>query len=87
MHVLEEYPDNKRWNIQKRNIFVKLIYSIKTNMISNILSKFLAKVLRNSIKYVVPREGLGGLSGVLKVDFLRAMAIQSAFADDSFKWR
>ena len=54
-------------------------------MISNILSKFLVKVLRNSIKYVVPREGLGGPSGALKVDFLRAMTIQSAFVDDSFK--
>ena len=54
-------------------------------MISNILSKFLVKVLRNSIKYVVPREGLGGLLGALKVDFLRAMTIESAFVDDSFK--
>ena len=44
--------------------FVKLIYSIKTNMITSILSKFLFRFLKNSIKYVVSR----GVSVALKVE-------------------
>ena len=44
--------------------FVKLIYSIKTNMITSILSKFLFRFLKNSIKYVVSR----GVAVALKVE-------------------
>ena len=68
-----------------KKMCVKLIYSIKTNMIISFLSKFLVKFLRNSIKYVVLRAVLGALSGALKFALLRAMDIQSAFSDDSFK--
>ena len=71
--------------MQKKEIFVKLIYSIKTNMITSLFSKFLAKILRCSIKYIVSREVLGELSGALKVALLRAVIIQSAFLDDSCK--
>ena len=42
---------------------------------------FLVMFLRNSIKYVVS----SALSEALKVALLRAMAIQSACSDDSFK--
>ena len=70
---------------RKKEMCVKLIYSIKTNTIISFFSKFLVKFLRNSIKYVVSRAVLGALSGTLKVTLLRAMAIQSAFSDDSFK--
>ena len=66
---------------RKKEMCVKLIYSIKTNTIISFFSKFLVKFLRNSIKYVVSRA----VSGALKVALLRAMAIQSAFSDDSFK--
>ena len=71
--------------MQKKKIFVKLIYSIKINLITSFFSKSLVKFLRNSIKYVVSRAVLGALSDALKVALLRAMAIQSAFPDDSFK--
>ena len=71
--------------MQKKEIFVKLIYSIKTNMITSLFSKFLAKILRCSIKYIVSREVLGELSGALKVALLRAVIIQSALLDDSCK--
>ena len=37
----------------KKETFVKLIYSIKTNLIANFFSKYLVKFLRNSIKYLV----------------------------------
>ena len=78
-------PNKKRAGKRKKERCVKMIYSIKTNTIINFLSKFLVKFLRNSIKYVVSRAVLGALSGALKVALLRAMAIQSAFSDDSFK--
>ena len=42
---------------------------------------FLVMFLRNSIKYVVS----SAFSEALKVALLRAMAIQSACSDDSFK--
>ena len=54
-------------------------------MITSLFSKFLAKILRSSIKYIVSREVLGELSGALKVALLRAVIIQSAFLDDSCK--
>ena len=63
----------------KKKIFVKFIYSIKTNLITSFFSKYLVKFLRNSIKYVVSRVVLGTFSGALKVALLRAMTIQSAF--------
>ena len=70
---------------RKKEICVKLIYSIKTNTIISFFSKFLVKSLRNSIKYAVSRVVLDALSGELRFALLRAMAIQSAFSDDSFK--
>ena len=66
----------------RKKMCVKLIYSIKTNTIISFFSKFLVKFLINSI---VSRAISGALSGALKVALLRAMAIQSAFSDDSFK--
>ena len=65
-------------------MYVKLIYSIKTNTIISFFSHIFSQVL-NSIKYVVSRAAPGAVSGALKVAFLRAMANQSAFSDDSFK--
>ena len=85
MHGRGNFPNNKIYSMQKKEIFVKLIYFIKTNLITSFFSKFLVKFLRNSIKYVVSRAVSGALSGALKVALLRAMAIQSAFSDDSFK--
>ena len=84
MHGWGISPNNKRSSKQEKTC-VKLIYSIKTNTIISFFSKFLVKFLRNSIKYVVSRAVSGALSGALKVALLRAMAIQSAFSDDSFK--
>ena len=78
-------PIRKEIASRKKEICVKLIYSTKTNTIISFFSKFLVKFLRNSIKYVVSRAVSGALSGALKVALLRAMAIQSAFSDDSFK--
>ena len=78
MHSWEVFPSNKRYSTQKKK-FVKLIYSIKTNLITSFFSKFLVMFFRNSIKYVVSRVVLGALSGALKVALLIVMIIQSAF--------
>ena len=51
---------------------------MKTNWVTSFFSKFLLRILRNSIKYVVWRVVSGALSGVLKVTLLTAMTIQSA---------
>ena len=77
----EFLPITKEVASRKKKRCVKLIYSIKTNTIISFVSKFLVKFLSNSIKYVVSRA----VSGALKVTLLRAMAIQNAFSDDSFK--
>ena len=79
MHGWRVFPYYKKYSMQKKEIFVKLIYSIKTNMITSFFSKFLVKFLRNSINYVVFRA----VSGALNVSLLRVMTIQSAFSDDS----
>ena len=76
-----EFPPIITEVASRKKICLKLIYSIKTNTIISFLSKFLVKFLSNSIKYVVSRA----VSGALKVTLLRAMAIQNAFSDDSFK--
>ena len=76
-----EFPPIIKEVASRKKICLKLIYSIKTNTIISFLSKFLVKFLSNSIKYVVSRA----FSGALKVTLLRAMAIQNAFSDDSFK--
>ena len=70
---------------RKKEMCVELIYSIKTNTIISFFFKFLVKFLRNCIKYVVSRAVSGALLGALKAALFRAMAIQSAFSDDSFK--
>ena len=77
----EFLPITKEVASRKKKICVKLIYSIKTNTIISFFFKFLVRFLRNSIKYVVSRAVLGAL----KFALLRAMVIQSAFSDDSFK--
>ena len=78
-------PIRKEVASKKKEMCVKLIYSIKTNTMISFFSKFLVEFLRNSIIYVVSRAVSGALSGTLKVALLRA--IQSAFSDDSFKWK
>ena len=79
MHVWDFSPITKDIVCRKKEIFVKLIYSIKTNLVTSFYSKFLVKFWRNSAKYVVSRVVLGALSGALKVALLTAMTIQSAF--------
>ena len=79
MHGWGVFPNNKRYSMQKKEIFVKLIYSIKTNLITSFFSKFLVKFWRISAKYVVSRVVSGALSGALKVALLTVMTIQSAF--------
>ena len=79
--AVEFLPLRKEVASRKKEICVKLIYSTKTNTIISFFSKFLVKFLRNSIKYVVLRA----VSSALKVSLLKAMVIQSAFSDDSFK--
>ena len=81
----EFLPIRKEVASRKKEICVKLIYSIKTTTIISFFSKFLVKFLTNSIKYAVSRVVLDALPGALRVALLRAMAIQSAFSDDSFK--
>ena len=76
----EFFPITKEVASRKKKMCVKLIYSIKTNTIISFFSKFLVTFLRNNLKYVVSRA----VSGTLKVALSRAMAIQSAFSDDSF---
>ena len=71
--------------MQKKEIFIKLNYSIKTSMITSFFSEFLVKFLRNSIKYVLSRAVSGALPGVRKVALLRAMAVQGIFSDDPCK--
>ena len=80
----EFLPARKEVASREKEMCVKLIYCTKTSTIISFFSKFLVKFLRNSIKYVVSRAVSGALSGALKVALLRAMAIQSAFSDDSF---
>ena len=77
----EFLPITKEVASRKKKRCVKLIYSIKTNTIISFVSKFLVKFFRKSIKYAVLRA----VSGALNVALLRAMAIHSAFSDDSFK--
>ena len=79
--MAREFPPITKEVASRKKICVKLIYSIKTNMIISYFSKFLVTFLRNIIKYLVSRVG----SGALKVALLRAMSIQSAILDDSFK--
>ena len=82
----EFLPIRKEVVSRKKEICVKLIYSIETNTSISFFSKFLVKFLRNSIKYVVSRAVLGALSDALiKVALLRAMVIKGAFSDDSLK--
>ena len=75
----EFLPIRKEVASRKKEMCVKLIYSIKTNTIISFFSKFLVKFLRNSIKYVVSRAVSGALLGAPKVTFLRTITIQSAF--------
>ena len=75
LHGWGVFPSNKRCSMQKKEIFVKLIYFITTNLVTSYFSRFLVKFLRNSIKYVVSRV----LSGALQVALLRAITIQSTF--------
>ena len=79
--MAREFPPITKEVASRKKICVKLIYSIKTNMIISYFSKFLVTFLRNIIKYLVSRA----VSGALKVALLRAMSIQSAILDDSFK--
>ena len=81
----EFLPIRKEVASRKKEICVKLIYSIKTNTSISFFSKFLVKFLRNSIKYVVSRAVSGEISCALKVALLRAMASQSVFSDDFVK--
>ena len=81
MHDWGVFPNNKRCSLQKKEIFVTLIYSIKTNMITSFFSKFLVTFLRNGINYVVLRAVSSALSDAIKVGTLRAMTIQSTFSD------
>ena len=74
MHGWGVFPITKDVGTQKKEIFVKFIYSIKTNFIKSFFSNILVKFLRNSIKYVVSRA----VSGALKVAILRTMTIQTA---------
>ena len=76
MHGWGVFINNKRCSMQEKEIFVKLIYFIKTNFINSCSSKFLVRLLTNSIKYFVSRVVSGALSGALEVAFLRAMTIQ-----------
>ena len=79
MHGWGVFPSNNDAVCRKKDIFVKLIYSIKINLITSFFSKSLVKFLRNSIKYVVSRVDLGALLGAIKVAVLTAMTIQSTF--------
>ena len=81
----EFLPIRKEVASRKKEMCVKLIYSIKTNTIISFFSKFLVTFLRNSIKCVVSKAVSGALSGALKVALLIAMAIRSAFSEDFFK--
>ena len=71
--------------MKKKEIFLKLIYSIKTNMITSFFSKYLGKFLRNDTKCVLSRVVSGALSGALKVAHLRAMTIQGVFSHNPCK--
>ena len=79
MHGWGVFPSNNDAVCRKKDIFVKLIYSIKINLITSFFSKSLVKLLRNSIKYGVSRVDLGALLGAIKVTVLTAMTIQSTF--------
>ena len=74
----EFFPIRKDVGCRKK-IFVKLIYSIKTNLITSFFSNFLVKFLNNSIKYVVSRAVSGAVWGTLKIALLKSITIQSAF--------
>ena len=83
--AVEFLPITKETASRKKKMRVKLIYSIKTNTTLSFFFKFFVKFLRNSIKHVNSGAVSIAVSGALKVAFLRAMSIQSAFSDDSFK--
>ena len=74
----EFFPITKDLGCRKK-IFVKLIYSIKTNLITSFFSNFLVKFLNNSIKYVVSRAVSGAVWAKLKVALLKSITIQGAF--------
>ena len=85
MHGWGISPYKKRSSKQEKGNMCKTDLCYQKNTIISFFSKFLVKFLRNSIKYVASRAVSGALLGALKVALLRAMAIQSAFSDDSFK--
>ena len=60
-------PVMKDDECRKSKMYVKLIYSIKTNIIINFFSEYLVKFLRNCVKYVVSRVVLDVVLSALKV--------------------
>ena len=52
--------------MQKKELLIKLMYSIKINMIASFSSKFFVNFLKNS-KIVYSSAVFGALSGALKV--------------------
>ena len=78
-----EFPPITKYVAWMEKKCVKLIYSIKINIITSFFSEFLVKFLRISIKYVVSRA----VSGALKFALLREMTIQNRLSDDFFEWR
>ena len=79
MHGWGVFPNNERCMKEENKIFVKLIYFIKTGLITSFFFKSLVKFLRNSMKYVVSRAVSGALSVALKVALLRVITVQSVF--------
>ena len=77
-------PNNKRSSEQEKENMCKTNLFYQNKHDHQLFLQILVKFLRNSMKYVVSRAVSGALSGGLKVALLRALAIQSAFSDDSF---
>ena len=77
-------PNNKRSSEQEKENMCKTNLFYQNKHDHQLFLQILVKFLRNSMKYVVSRAVSGALSGGLKVTLLRALAIQSAFSDDSF---
>ena len=85
MHGWGISPNKKRSSKQEKGNVCKTDLFYQNKHDHQLFLQILVKFLRNSINYVVSMAVSGALSGALKVALLRAMAIQSAFSDDSFK--
>ena len=66
MHGWGVFPNNKRYSMQKKDVFVKLIYSIKTNLINQLFLQIFSEVFEKQHKIRSFESGFGCTFGCTK---------------------